>query len=209
MARGMPLRLATRSHKPARHEADGANEGHEGASGGHAPNAPQIELGEALAVPEEGREGYVKYSRAHMERLRDGARLARAKAASTKAKAELEQASGALAAVCTLLPGAASLVNAPRTSHIGRKHDPKPNDFVLAVRGLHLPPNSTIRLGVRLDRLQATGARLVLRRQETGLDHLLSVLGLALTSANSDRNALLSFAHMWDEVGVKFQWAPE
>lgn len=166
---------------------------------------PQIELGEIVAFPDAPRRKYERYSVAHMERMRDGARIAKANAKAAAAQAGFKQASGTLKMACTLLPGVGKLVNSGPTSHLGRKRDPQPDDFVLVVRAMHLPKNTPVQLGIRFERLQAAGAALISLKQQNGLSTILGSLSEAMASGTA-RRAHTSFTHLWDEVEVKFQW---
>lgn len=66
---------------------------------------------------------------------------------------------GTLKMACTLFPGVGKLANNAATSHLGRKHDPQPDDFVLVVRAMHLPKNASVQLGTRFEKLQAAGGK--------------------------------------------------
>lgn len=201
----------TLAMQPAQEDADGepAGEGDVGLSGiDSSAEGAQIDLGEPIVLPEEPKQKYVRYSRQHMDRMRDAGRLAKAKAKASAAQKSLAEVTGAFKVVCTVLPDVAKLVNAPAVSHIGRKRCPQPEDFLLLVRALHLPSNSSVNLGIRLDRLQCAGANLVMERQERGLQFVLESVRCALAVQGAGRIAHLSCAHLWDEVEVAFQWGP-
>lgn len=177
---------------------------------GEQTHGLQIDLGGQLALPEQPRRKFVKNSLEHIAHARAASQLAKAKAKTATAVRDHKQTRGTLTAVCSLLPGASQLVGAGLVQHLGRKRDPRPDDFVLIVRALHLPTTSPIRLGVRLDRLQCAGARCILNRQQEGLEFVLRNLGRAMEEEPARTPSThLTLVHMWDEVEAKFQWAPE
>lgn len=144
--------------------------------------------------------------------MRTSARAARAESKAEETHSKLDHTTQALSSVCVLLPAAAQLVNAPPAKQIGRKKKFEPKDVVLAVRAVHLPPNMKVNLGVRLERLKRlkhAGAQVVLGRQEAGLQQALRSLQASLADAAATRIAHMSLVHLWDEVEVKFQWAPQ
>ena len=68
---------------------------------------------------------------------------------------------------------------------------------------MFLHPRSKIRLGIRLDRLICAGGKMVLDRQQEGIQCTLAGGRATMTCETFSH---LSYSHLWDEVNCKFRW---
>lgn len=168
------------------------------------------------ALQRQNLQGGLRFARQSRE-LMSHARSARAKKAAAKKVERLESAvvvrNMAIDTVIRSLPVAGKLLGkASAASAIGRKQarSLRPSDLKVACRGMHLPAKLAPNLGVKQKRLIATGAKLLLMRQQSGMRRLLrrsrAALAVGFPDQAKERSVHVSHAHMWDEVNARFRF---
>ena len=202
--------------------------------GGAGEVPPQIDLGgvavvDAALVPADGavaevpaapaapaapaRAPFAWRSREHAQHAQKARMKRAAERREDNAKRAKEAAETKLTGIASLLPGAANLVGSQKATAIGRKKDIRPENFAVAVHAAHLPSSTRLAVGVKFKRLQAACARLILRRQQLGLQRLLSNCHAATTQAMEAPGGgiaiHLNYQHVWDGVDVKVHWIPD
>ena len=176
---------------------------------GDAGPAVHIELGDALAVPQEpGKPEFKRRSSAllvHAREKKGKIQLARLK---RELDDERQSSRACMAAITTLLPGAGRLLGKQHVRHIARTrkaHLLKPKDFRLLCKAVHLRRRQAAGLGIRHTRLVCAAARLVLRRQQRGLNHVMQNARDASVSSGGDLAMHVTYDFMWDETRVKYR----
>lgn len=169
------------------------------------------------ATPEEQQERASKRPRfqwkspAHIANARACKKIAATTRRAEAAEEEAQSYKQTVQTIGGLLPDVAKLVGLGKATAVGRKRllNLVPADFGMVVRAMHLPPTTELSLGVKLKRLVAAGARLVLRRQGHGLQVAAANSAAALQNNGSGKaiGVHLAYTHLWDEVELKFRWA--
>ena len=166
------------------------------------------DIGNAGALPKRFRQRSshrIAHAREWKEKHRAGKR-------EERLQIRAEAAESQLGMVWALVPSVGKILGKSISTPITRKRRTTPKDFLLLVRGLHLPNRSRPELGVKTYLLSCLGSDMVLCRQFRGLHSALKNCARALDACRlSQPRAMaavhVNYSHMWDEAEQKYRWS--
>ena len=170
----------------------------------------QLVIPPPLAMPLKPKPKYERRSKELMEKARLCKTTQRPEKQKTEAVQALSTERGVVDGIASLLPGMATLLGKSGTTCIGqmRRAALLPFHFMFICRAAFMSAACNIRLGIKTKRVIATAVRVIMYRQQTGLERILHNSQHALSHPIEGRRRFvhLGHSHLWDEVNCKFVW---